>query len=365
LAAAPLEVGEPTERDRERAEDLWFRLADLDDRQRRLLIDLSPAFHLWALALRIGEASTEAACEQPADALALAELAVEIADRALGPKAFVVQVQALARGPIGNAHRVAGDLDAARTAFAEARQLWPGGAPAVSELLSQVRLFDLEASLWRDLREFDIAHTSIKSALALAQSRLERGRLLLKQGTIFEQQGCFGESIAALEAAKDALRQGSLLPQQLAIEINLLVNFDHLGRHEEALEAIPAARELAAELGSAANLRRLLWLEARARAALGQGEAAIEALDRVRREFAANGQLHDAALAALELAALYLDRGRSAETRALAEDLVPLFKAQGIGREALASVRLFVEAAKKEIATAVQAREALAALRRG
>src|SRR6185295_4340118 len=223
-------------------------------------------------------------------------------------KAFVTQVRALALGPVGNAHRVAGDLDAARAAFAEARLLWPAGAPPASELLSEVRLLDLEASLRRDLREFDIAHALLDRAFALAPEAPVRAGLLLKRSTVFEQQGDPESSLAAARRSLEELGDVPLPRLHMLAQCMQVLNLDHLGRHEQVLEATPAARELAAELGSEANLRRLLWLEARARAAIGQGEAAIEAVERVRREFAANGQLHDAALAALELAALYLDR---------------------------------------------------------
>lgn len=61
------------------AEDLWSRLADLDSRQRRLLIDLSPAFHSMSLSLRLAEEGERLATERPDEATEFGELARRVA----------------------------------------------------------------------------------------------------------------------------------------------------------------------------------------------------------------------------------------------------------------------------------------------
>jgi len=63
------------------------------------------------------------------------------------------------------------------------------------------------------------------------------------------------------------------------------------------------------------------------------------------------GLPYDAALASLDLAVLYLEEGRTREVKDLAREMAEIFKAQGIAREALAALTLFVEAAQKETAT--------------
>ncbi|HEV7667298.1 MAG TPA: helix-turn-helix transcriptional regulator [Thermoanaerobaculia bacterium] len=61
------------------AEDLWARLADLDDQDRRFLIDFSSAFHEQSLALRLEKESERLAAERPADAAELGRLAQYVA----------------------------------------------------------------------------------------------------------------------------------------------------------------------------------------------------------------------------------------------------------------------------------------------
>ena len=77
----------------------------------------------------------------------------------------------------------------------------------------------------------------------------------------------------------------------------------------------------------------------------GEGEGEEPAAERTfvaaREGFLAENQWYDAALASLDLAVLYADRGRSGELRSLAEELVPLFEAHGVHREALAALLLF------------------------
>lgn len=61
------------------AEDLWARLAGLDARQRRVLVDFSPAFGQPSLALRLEQESERLAAKQPADAAKLGRLAQHVA----------------------------------------------------------------------------------------------------------------------------------------------------------------------------------------------------------------------------------------------------------------------------------------------
>jgi hypothetical protein len=56
---------------------------------------------------------------------------------------------------------------------------------------------------------------------------------------------------------------------------------------------------------------------------------------------------YDFALVSLELSALWLEDGRTGEVEALAQQMVWIFCAQGIPREALAALRIFSDAAEK------------------
>ncbi|MES1211027.1 MAG: hypothetical protein ABUL63_01705, partial [Acidobacteriota bacterium] len=68
--------------------------------------------------------------------------------------------------------------------------------------------------------------------------------------------------------------------------------------------------------------------------------------------------------AAVDQAISHLHEGRTAEVRALAEEMLAVFQGLEVSREPMAAVLLFHEAAVQEIATAELAREIAAALSR-
>jgi len=94
--------------------------------------------------------------------------------------------------------------------------------------------------------------------------------------------------------------------------------------------------------------RRLLWL--RGDTAAGQGDlaAAEQAYVETRDGFIGQGIGYDAAIVSLDLAVLYLRQGRGGDVRRLAEEMIPLFQAQDVHREALAALALFQEAARQD-----------------
>ena len=73
---------------------------------------------------------------------------------------------------------------------------------------------------------------------------------------------------------------------------------------------------------------------------------------------------YDYALVSLELASVLLEQGEAMEVRTLASEMLWLFQAQGVHREALAALRLFCQAAKTEGATVELTRRILTYLHR-
>jgi tetratricopeptide (TPR) repeat protein len=163
--------------------------------------------------------------------------------------------------------------------------------------------------------------------------------------------------------SNDALRRAAALVQEKPdpriswlIQFNLAVNLWQLGDYEEADALLPEVRELAVGLGNELDLVRVLWLEGRVLAGLGRPQEALPILEQVRRYFTASQIAYDAALVSLEVAVFYLERERTREVKRLAEEMLWIFKSQGVHQEALAALRLFCEAARREEATADLAR---------
>ncbi len=115
-------------------------------------------------------------------------------------------------------------------------------------------------------------------------------------------------------------------------------------------------RALAERLGEELDLTRVAWLEGKAAAGLGRPAEAQAAFERARRVFRQRELAYDYAQVSLELAELLLEQGRAAEVSTLAEEMLWIFRAQGVAREALAALRLFCNAARREAATAELAR---------
>ncbi len=81
---------------------------------------------------------------------------------------------------------------------------------------------------------------------------------------------------------------------------------------------------------------------------LGRADQAETAYREVRQSFLEQHLDYDAALASLDLAALYATQGRTVEVRRLAEEMLPIFTSRRIHREALAALIVFRRAAEME-----------------
>jgi hypothetical protein len=109
---------------------------------------------------------------------------------------------------------------------------------------------------------------------------------------------------------------------------------------------------------------RAAWLEGKAAVGLGRTTQARGAFEQTRRELTSRGMAYDCALVTLELAELLLGLGDTAEVQRLAKDMLWIFKARGIHREALAALELFRDTARKEKATPELVRRLIAYLNR-
>ncbi len=299
----------------------------------------------------------------------LAGLSVTVAERAPlpgpQPEGFRRLLLSDCWAFLGNARRVAGQLPLAREAFGRAETFakeGEGGDP--DRLLNPARRLDLEASLRKHLGELPQALDLLDRALAMGAKGEERGRLLLKKAVALEQGGEPEKAIVTLRAAAPLIQQTSDERLPWVLHFSLIVNFCHLDRFADASKLLPDVRALAIEGRRELDLIRVLWLEGRTIAGLGDRVAAAQAVEQVFRDFTHIGIDYDAGLAALELAALHIELGHSGEARALAEKLVPLFQEQGVELDLLAALTVWVEAAREECATADSARDLLRQLER-
>jgi len=359
------EAGTPRPEDRERAEVLWQRFMSQDRDRRYSLARESSAFRLWSFAERLAHESRIAAADSPQEALELARLALEIARGVCGTSSWRARMESYALPHLGNALRVCNDLHPARAAFGQARALQVHFSPSDPPLLDASRLPDLEASLCREERRYPEALDLHQEALNLAPTEAS-GPLLLNKAATLEQMGDSERALAALKEAEPHVHANATPRDLWCLLLNTAVCECHLGRPERAAERLPEIQGLADRLGKALDQLRTRWLTARVAAGLGKTDEAIAIVDRVCADFLRSEPPLpiDAALAGLDLALYWLERGDTAAVQKLALPLERIFAAKGIRREALAALRLFCSAARRQAATLEMARQVKAELQR-
>jgi transcriptional regulator with XRE-family HTH domain len=350
---------------RRKARELWLLLKAAPRQDQRDLVTALPAFQDWALAVHVCEASVRAAAHRPEDALHLADLAVLIAARSPGEKGWLSRLEGYCWAHLANARRVANDFAGADKAFAHAWKLWEAGTVSAPDLLPEWRMLDLEASLRREQHRFPEALDLLTRARAVVGANPTAiARLLLQKEHVLEQNGDIQGALDALFEAAPFVESSKDPRLLFALHFNIADNLCHLRRFKEAAQGLYQARELAVRQGNELDLIRVVWLEARVEAGEGHREEAMLRLEQVRLDFTSRGLIYDAARASLELAALYLEDERPHAVKALAREMTPIFRSQGIHREAVAALKLFCDAALCETATLDLVQHVLAEVRR-
>lgn len=355
LLRLPPAASPPRAEDRRHAEVLWAQLKDLPVDQQLAVVRAGRDFQSWALAVRCCDESETEASRQLERAASLARLAQEIADRVPGPEGWRNRIGGYAAAHSPNITRVAGDLVSARAGFESTKRRWLAGSDPEG-LLDPGRLLDLEASLCRDECEFEKALALLDEAFPVSHNP---GRVLIKKGYTLEAMGDYERAIETLLQAKPLVERQGDPRQQYMLHFNLAVCYTHLDRFAEATRLVRQVREAVAERGDEHEACRVLWLEGRIAAGLGQPEKARSLLSQARQGFAAREMWYSVALADLEIAVLLLAEGRTAEVQEMARELVAAFESRNVHREALAALRLFREAAEREEATSELARRVL------
>jgi len=357
------EAAVPREADRLRAPALWARLEPCSAADRRFLVEENEAYWDWGLCELVTGKSLDAAADDAAESLELAELALLIAELAPGEEPWRWRLEGWARRHLANALRIGNDLRRAEEESIQARQLWQDGAPGDPGLLNEARMLGLEASLRRAQRRLEEARRLLDEALKIDRWG-ETPYLLLNKALVLHVLGDFDASLAALQAAGPRLHQCKEPRLLFALHFDTAANLCLLERYEEADPLLLTVRALAEKLENERDLLRVRWIEGRVHAGFGREAEALAAFEEARQAFATRSLPYDLALVDLDLALLHLERERTAEVQELAAEMLRIFTAQGVHRETLAALRLFHDAAASGAATAELARELIRYLHR-
>jgi tetratricopeptide (TPR) repeat protein len=361
-------------RSRAEAPRLFGRLTALSPEQRASQLRTSAEFASWGLAELLGRESRQVASQDSAWSLELAELAVSVADRLDDVEPFepywVYQLRALAWAYLGNAQRVAGNLPAAEQAFETVKHWWDAGTESLGDVLGYGPvLLDLEASLRIAQRRFEealglleqVAERYLTGDSVPADSHLA-GRALASKAMALIEMGEKERAVGTLKEAErlvDAERDPRLA---FSLRHNLMDYLSRLGSFQAAGALLPQVQELAASHGSRLDQLRVRWVGARITAGLGERTRGRQGLAEVRRELLGQGIVYDAALVTLEIAVLSIEEGDASEVEELAAEMVAVFRAQGVPREALAALVTLQRAAARKRLTLSLARDVAAVL---
>jgi tetratricopeptide (TPR) repeat protein len=341
------------------AATLWSHLEKYTAPERRMLVEELEEYWSGELALMAAGKSLRKAPNHPKEALELAELAQLIVGRIPGDLPLQSHIWAY----LSNARRACNDLPGAEEAVVRARNLWEASAPGDPGLLNRAWLPALEAALRRDQRRFAEALERIDEALVLDTGEL-KGEILLTKANIHDALGDSEASTAALLEVAQLIDPVAQPRIAFGVRFNLLVDLCHLGRFEDAESCLSDVQVLAEQLGEELDLTRVDWVTAKVAAGLGRLAEAREAFEKVQGVFIRRELTFDYALVSLELSVLLLGQGLTAEVKLLAERMLEIFRTQKVEREALAALRLFCDAARRETATVELARRLVTFLHR-
>jgi tetratricopeptide (TPR) repeat protein len=298
--------------------------------------------------------SWEARYDDPLEMVFLAALASSWAQRLDSKRygsSFVQNLQCHALIELGNAHRVADELDLAQKVLNEAaRQI----GQSVGDDLLEARLCDVQASLHADRRFFSASCEALDTVHAIHLRHGDRhlaGRALLSKGVY---TGYAGKTVEAEDLIRRGLdlvdkeRDSALVSSAI---YNLLYLLTDRGEFRRARNLLFQNRHFLETLEGAINQLKTRWTEGKIAAGLGDLAKAELILREVSEGFLAEKLGYKAALASLELALVLRRAGREEEVRHVVLEAADVFLRLGVHREAVAAMLVLRKASEQGEAT--------------
>lgn len=301
--------------------------------------------------------SWEARFENPQEMVLEAGLASTWA-QGLDPRrygtGFVQELRCRALIELGNAYRVADELDLAQKTLDQADRVMVDGLEdglEMDEMLA-LRLCDIQASLHADRRLFAESCEALDAIHMIHLQRGDRhlaGRALISKGAHKVSQGNTVEAeqliLHGLEMI-DAEREPALVLASLHNLLSLMVD---RGELRDARTILFRNRVELSEAAGRINVLKLRAMEGRIAAGLGEHAVAEKIFREVTQEFQSENLSYKAALSSLELAVVLREMGRDAEAREAILGAVEVFLRLGVDRVAVAAMLVLRKASEAGI----------------
>jgi tetratricopeptide (TPR) repeat protein len=331
------------------AEDLLTDLLWEPGSVRRRRIRDEERFHTFELSQLFRLRSRDAWFTDPAMALQMADLAVEVArhlDAGRYGMNFVEGARALAWGYLSNAFRLNSDLWRAEAAL---MQSWLHHAQAGQDTFTETEILSFAASLRKTQGLYDEAIQFADRAIAIyrevCDSHLE-GLALIKKGVILGDQGRHQEAIPVLRAGLARIDASEDPRFLLDGKHNMIRSLALGGAPDEAVKLLDQTRPVYEELGYQVNLIRLDWLEGQIARDLGRPAEAEAAFGRAHEFFLAYKNGIDAFLTSMDLAEVFFERSRFQQAKKILGQAIPLGEALGLRSKVLPARLLYERAAR-------------------
>lgn len=348
------------ERERERAPLLYADLARHPPARQKVLVGNARRYQSWGLAQHLIERCSQTWTTDPHQAEELAALALAIAEQ-FGPPLYQERILNDLKGRcwvhIGTCRRIATDLKGAAEAFDRAGELLVAGTEDPVEWALYLHRRGTLHMYQRRMEEAEpLLRRAISSFRRVGDPHLA-GRVMVTLAELYQLRCEPERAIATLHRARKVLDLEREPKLALTTCHNLLYYLVDGERYMEARSLLAKSRELYELYADPLLRQKLLWLQGRIACGLGQEQQAEALLEKARNNFIAQGFSGYVAVISLDLAEVYARQGRSAEIKQLAQEILPIFQALDIGREALAAVLLFHEAVQAEKVTVTMLRE--------
>jgi len=321
----------------------------------------------WDRCQRLIEVCRSLCNGDPETLLLTASLAVTLTnglDSGRHGQAALADLQAYAAAELANARRINNDLLGAESELARG-MVRAGEGTGSPQLLAQ--LMDLTASLFVDQGRMEDARCLLDAVYAIHQREGDRhssGRALISKGflainSVEEEEGIrlLIQGLGMIDAAREPRLTMSGI-------FNLIWSLVECGRAPQAESLYEECRQLFADGVEKKDGIKFLWLEGRIAAALKDAERAETRLCEARAAFEEFKVPAYVALVSLDLAALWLPAGRTAEIMELIEETIAIFRAHGMSRDAITSLLIVREAFTSQKATEALLRTTAAELLR-
>ncbi len=336
----------------EAPERLLAELGSLSPKEQIRRAGSDPRFALPQLVHFLSDRSHARRYHAPEEMLQLADVARAAAEACTAENAGgalrLADLQALAWGHYGNALRVGGRLREAEEALTRAatlREAGTGDPPLRATLLEKL------ASLSTFQRRFE---ASISFAEAAGQIYRDLGETHMLASALVQKAIATlysGDTETALDILNCAIplidHEGD--PHLLLAACHNLVHcYVGLDRPEQALSIYTETRELYKEFSDSLIQLRMGWQEGTLLRDLGHLREAESSLLQARSGFMERGLMYEVAVISLDLAALYVKLRSAEEVRQTVVAAVPIFRALGVDRDALASLLQLQQVADQE-----------------